>query len=884
MRSTLTTQIVSFLIFFIIIITPPAVAEENTDFPDTDPPIPRATAWELRNDNIQIDGKFTESVWDNAQVLTGFIQNNPNEGEPASERTEVRVLYSQNSLYVGVRALDSDAGKIKKILARRDSKCPSDWIKIWIDSYHDHLTAFQFGVNPCGVKQDVYWSNDRRPDDDWDAVWDVEVSIDEGGWNAEFRIPFSQIRFTQKKIHTWGFQVSRTIHRNNETSFWRHIPKGSPRFVSLFGELDGIEDIPSPRRLQILPYTMGKGDFAPAVEGNPFKTGKNFLGSLGVNVKYGLTSNLTLDAAVNPDFGQVEADPAQVNLTAFETFFREKRPFFIEGKDMLNFPLGGAGETESLFYSRRIGRAPQGYPVDALYYQRADNTTILGAFKLTGKTSDGWSIGVMEALTSRENAQVLGLDGSRSEQRIEPMTNYILGRIKKEWRNGRTHVGAIFTAVNRKVENENLNFLRTGAYSGGLDFQHRWGNDRYEVSGFFIGSQIRGSADSIYQAQTSSARYFQRPDATHVEVDPDRTSLSGTSASFAVNKIGGEHWRWAIGGRMRSPGFEVNDMGYMRRADSITQYMWLSYMEFRPGKVFRDYNVSLLYYTGWNFAGTPTAQAANFRGEFRFMNYWSLGGSINRSMESISTSHLRGGPSVRMPGNWSITTTLRSDYQQNFFLNLRANMSLSDNGAKSYGFSAGFTMRLGDRIDISLTPGFNDGFRRLQYITKTTSSNQSHYVHGRIDQTTLSLTMRLNFTLTPNLSMQLYTQPYISAGKHSEYKEVIDPLASDYDDRWHIFSAQEISSIDSYYTFSSPLDPGQSFYFSNPDFNFRQFRLNLVIRWEYLPGSTLFLVWTNGMNDYADVGTLNVGDDLKGLFGSDPRNIFLIKVSYWFDL
>lgn len=843
-----------------------------------------ARAADLRQDPVEIDGKLDESSWELAPVLTDFTQYNPDEGSPATEKTEVKVLFSKDALYIGVRAHDSEADKIRAILARRDSQCPSDWIKIWIDSYHDHLTAFEFAVNPCGVKRDVYWSNDRRKDDDWDAVWDVEVSIDDRGWVAEFKIPFSQIRFPERDSHTWGFQASRVIARKNETSYWHHVPKGTPRFVSLFGELTGISRIPPPKRIELLPYTLGKGSFKPAEEGNPFETGTSYLTNLGLDLKYGVSSNLTLDATFNPDFGQVEVDPAVVNLSAYETYFQEKRPFFIEGKSMLSFPIGSSTERDALFYSRRIGRAPQGYPSSAQFYEKPENTTILGAFKLTGKTAQGWSIGIMEALTSREYADVINWEGESTKQTVEPFTNYFLVRAEKEFRDGRSAFGLIFTAVNRNIKEENLNFLHKSAYSGGFGFRHRWARDTYEVSGSLLGSHIRGSQEAILEAQESSARYFQRPDALHLEVDPTRTSLSGVSASFSLGKIGGRHWRWSIGGRTRSPGFEVNDMGYMRSTDQITQHIWLSYREYMPGKVFRDYDLSFTFWNSWDYSPTHTGQGGSLRCNFRFLNYWSINFNMNRSQESLSTRHLRGGPAVLMPGNWSFGGSFRTDSRKNFYLNIRGSFSVADNGAKSYSLSSGLNLRPSDRIHLSLSPSFRDGYRRLQYLTRKSIDDRTHYILGRIDQTTLSLTVRLNYTLTPNLSLQIYSQPYVSAGKYSEFKDATQPRAENYDERWHIFSGNEIFFDNNYYHLIPPGAGGEEIFIYNPDFNFRQFRLNLVLRWEYLPGSVLYLVWTNGINDYANTGSLTLGDDFQSLFSSPSSNVFLVKVSYWFNI
>lgn len=838
----------------------------------------------MQGSSINLDGRLLEEVWNNTPVLTGFIQQQPLEGEKASEKTEVRVLYTQDALYIGVIAFDSEPEKVRTLLARRDSFLPSDWIRIYIDSYHDHRSAFEFSVNPAGVKRDVFWSDEYRHDDDWDAVWDVGVSLHEQGWSAEFKIPFSQIRFPEREQHTWGFQLSRVIARKNETSFWSRIPRGEPQFCSLFGDLTGITNIPSPKRLQLMPYSLAKAAFEPEDADDPFSQASSALANAGLDLKYGLTSNLTLDGTFNPDFGQVEADPANVNLSAYETYFSEKRPFFMEGNNMLDFKLGGGHSRESLFYSRRIGRRPQGPVENAAFYQRPENTTILGATKLTGKTASGWSIGLLEALTGVEKARVLSYDDSPSQQTVEPLTNYFLGKVEKEFRNGRSAVGFILTAVNRSIQESHLESLANSAYSGGMSFRHRWADDNYEVSGSMLGSHISGSEEAISDIQTSSAHYYQRPDASHIDYDPYRTSLSGYAGAFSVSKIGGGHWRWSIGGRTRSPGFDVNDMGYMREADSIIQSNWLSYREYQPGKVFREYDISLSLWNAWDYGNMHEGMGLSLRSNFKFLNYWNIDFNVNRNQERHSSSSLRGGPSVIFPGNWSVSSHFRTDYRKNLFLSLRGSVNISDNDSLSYSLSSGINIRPSDRIHLSVSPNFNDGFRQLQYVTKKSSELQDHYILSRIEQTTVSMTFRLNYTLTPNLSLQLYTQPYISAGDYSEFKEVTDPKAAEYDNRWHIFSPEEITMQGSYYYISPTTEPDAEYSFYNPDFNYRQFRLNMVVRWEYLPGSTMYLVWTNGINDWAAEGRLNVNNDLKGLFGSPSNNIFLVKFSYWFSI
>lgn len=838
----------------------------------------------LDRGSVKIDGKVEEISWENASVLTDFTQHEPDEGAPATEDTKVTIFYNEDSVYIGVRAFDSEPDKIKSILARRDSELPSDWIRIFIDGYHDQLTAFEFAVNPAGVKRDVYWSNDNESDVDWEAVWDVEVSQDEQGWNAEFRIPYSQIRFPEKEFQTWGIQVCRVIARKNETSYWCHVPKGEARFVSLFGDLTGITGVPSPKRLQILPYSMGRSSFLPQEEGNPFQQGSDYLANMGLNLKYGLTSNLTLDAAFNPDFGQVEVDPADVNLTVYETYFPEKRPFFIEGKNMLSFPLGASTGRESLFYSRRVGRAPQGDPSSAQYFHKPENTTILGALKLVGKTAQGWSIGLMEALTERERAEVVSWEGERKQEAVEPLTNFFLGRVEKEFREGRSAFGMIFTAVNRKIEDTGLNFLRRAAYAGGLRFRHRWAKDTHEIKGGLIGSHILGSKEAILEAQQSSVRYFQRPDATHMEVDPDRTSLSGYSSNFSLSKIGGGHWRWSVTGMVRSPGFEVNDMGYIRYSDWVHNSVRMSYNKFKPGKIFRDYNISLSMSNSWDYALVHLERRISLRINSRVLNYWNLNANLIRARDHFKTDLLRGGPAVITPGSWSAGGSFNTDPRKDFFFRLQGNIQLTDDGSKTFRLSSAFDFRPFSNLHLSLSPGINDNQTMLQYVTKKTVDDQTHYILSRLDRTTVSMTLRFNYTLTSNLSLQLYCEPYVSAGRYSEFKEAIQPLAKKYEDRWHVFKNQEISLQNDYYYLYMPWAGEQEVSFSNPDFNFRQFRLNFVVRWEYLPGSNLFLVWSNGMNSETDVANLSLGNDLQSLFRSPSSNIFLIKISYWFNI
>jgi len=839
----------------------------------------------VTDEAIRIDGKLDESHWVNIPPLTGFIQQNPDEGQPATQKTHVRILYSRHSLFVGVRAFDKQAGEIKSLLARRDSVCPSDWIKIWIDSYHDKITAYEFSVNPSGVKRDVHWSNDNQPDESWDAVWEVGVSRDDSGWTAEFRIPFSQLRFSEKDSQTWGFQICRIIARRNETSYWRPIPRGAPRFVSLFGEISGLTGIPSPKKLQLLPYALGQTTLSSPETGNPFRKRADWLGNLGLDMKYGVSSNLTLDATLNPDFGQVEADPAKVNLSAYETYFPEKRPFFIEGKDILDFPLGlGRFGSESLFYSRRIGRPPQGSPSSAEFTQVPQNTAILSAMKLTGKNPRGWSFGFMEALTSRESATLLTWDDETVREPVEPLTNYLLGRVEKEFRDGRSAFGTIMTAVNRKNTADNLSFLWDEGYTGGFDLRHRWAEDRYQITAHWLGSHIRGSKESILGAQTSPARYYQRPGATHFSVDPNRTSLSGYSGLFDLSKIGGRHWLWSVAALVRSPGFEINDMGYMKWADWIFQRSQLTYRELEPGRLFRSWQLSLDISHEWDYSPTYTESRGNLKTEFVFHNYWTLNFGLHGSTEMYQIIALRGGPAVLIPGSWSIDGGLVSDERKNLFFQCSASYRRVNDGAESFTLSSQVDFRPTGNFHISLLPSYSLQGSRLQYVTQTDVDDNTYYVLSRLDRDTFSLTLRINYTITPELSIQLYSQPYVSAGRFSRFKQVVQPLADNYQDRWYLFTDNDLRLEGTDYHVLFQGAEGKSAAFPNPDFNFKQFRLNLVARWEYLPGSIIYLVWSNGFNHEAVQGTFSLMNDLKTLFESSSDNVFLIKFSYWFSL
>jgi len=828
----------------------------------------RLRALKIENGRIKIDGILDEEEWKMADEAGDFIQHEPLNGMPATEKTVAKVLYDDEAIYIGVKAYDSDPSRIVSRLSRRDSyNSPSDWIRVGIDSYHDKRTAFEFDVNPCGVKRDLIWYDDTEADSNWDAVWDVKTSINTDGWTAEFRIPFSQLRFARNDgKSTWGFQVCREILRKNELDFWNPVPKDADRIVSLFGELEGIEHIPHVTHLEFMPYTVGSIE-TYADDDDPYRNKPSGDARLGADLKYGITSNLTLDVTINPDFGQVEQDPSEVNLTEYESYFEEKRPFFMEGLNIFQYPIMFSDEdNEGLFYSRRIGRTPQFYPLDSsrwldtgdFYAKIPKFTKILAAGKLTGRTSSGWSIGILEALTDKENALVKLPDGREVGIAVEPMTNYFIGRGLKDFNNGRSTFGAIITNVLRDIPNEDLDFLNRTATAVGLDFSHRWHNDEFQIMGKVIGSRITGSREALLEAQTSSARYYQRPDAKHLGVDSSLTSMNGFAVNLLAGKFAGGKWRYGGAYMTRSPGFEVNDLGYMRFADAHVAALWGGYEQFEPGKVLREWRVNTNIYLAWNYGNEKIEEGCNINGHIQFLNYCGIYGGVAREAEKKDNTHLRGGPSLIIPGITRSWHGFYTDRRKTISFGYNGHFAKRDRGMISYSASPRLTVRPSGRFDFTLNPSFSVSEDDIQYVDEI----NGRYIVANLKMKQLALTIRLNLTINPDMTLQFYGMPFIAAGDYSDFKEVVSPRARNYDERFAPYN-----------------------YPDNPDFNFRQFRSNLVFRWEYSPGSTIYLVWSRGAtSDIDEYGKFSAWSDMRELLETQGDDVFMIKINKWFSL
>jgi hypothetical protein len=841
----------------------------------------------IRTDKtIKIDGHLDEPDWLAAEKYSHFIQRDPVDGAEPSLITEFSVLYDDDNLYVGIRAFDPEPEKIVGILSRRDEYTPSDWLYISIDSYNDKRTAFEFGINPKGVKHDLRRYDDSNADWDWDAVWDAQSAMCSNGWCAEFAIPLRELRFTSSGEMTWGFMVYREIPRfNGELNMWAYFSKNQPGFVSNYGSLKGLKDLRSSRPLYVAPYLLSNTRISDHLVNELHPETYTFSGNIGGDIRYSFANGLTFNATINPDFGQVEADPARYNLTQYENYFSEKRPFFMEGSNILQFKLGvGDGDmgANTLFYSRRIGRKPQMSIDDenAVYIERPAQSSILSAAKLTGKTASGLSIGAMNAVTMEEKATLHFSNDSTLQKVTEPMTSYSLSRLQKDFRNGDIVTGAYITGTNRRLSGTGLeDELRENGYTGGFDFNYQFINRRYALLGYIAGSHVTGSPEAILKTQTSPIHLFQRKDADYLSVDSSATSLDGYSGGLILAKQSG-HWQGIAGAINYSPGFEPNDMGYLRKADVINQFMWLSYREWEPGKIFKSYQINFNQWQNFSYGGEKTSFGGNVNGNGQLLNHWRISGGINMNLAAISPDLLRGGPAVYHSGNRSGWASIYSDTRKDFSAGASAFLYRSDDNIRSFNFNPEFTYRFAYNVKMTLDVDytkFNDTWSWVD--NWEDSAGKDHYIFSAMDQKTISSVIRFDVTLTRNLSLQYYGQSFITAGHYFDFIEFDDYLAPDFDKRFYTFSDDEIiyDADNEEYT----IDYGaETHTFSKPDFSYKQFNSNLVSRWEFRPGSVIYLVWSQGIIDFENSGEFQHKRDLKRLMTSTADNVLLLKFSY----
>lgn len=830
---------------------------------------------------VTVDGRLDEPAWAGAQEAGNFVQFQPNPGAPASQRTVARVLYDDDAVYVGARLYDSAPDSVVARLARRDDAVFSDWFFVLLDSYHDRRTGFAFGVNPRGVKVDLQYSEDTREDPGWDAVWDAAITRDADGWTAEFRIPLSQLRFSAGSA-TWGVNFRRRLARLDEISDWSPVPRSGAAFVSAAGELTGLTNLRPRRRLEIQPYALSGVQTAPGDAANPFYRPADPTTAMGADVKYGLTSDLTLALTLNPDFGQVEADPSVVNLSGFETFLPERRPFFLEGAEILRptFP-----QFPTVFHSRRIGRAPHGWvPDSALYADVPTATRILGAAKLTGKTAGGWSVGGLDAVTGAARAPFVDALGNRGATTVEPLTNYGVWRIARDLRRGQTILGAVGTLTNRGLPaSGELDFLPSAAYVLGVDGLHRFAGGRLEIAGSLLGSRVQGDTSAINRIQRSPVHRLDRPDASHLSYDPTRTSLTGYSANLMIQNRTGR-WRFYADTRARSGGFEVNDLGYLGRADQVTSTAHVWYHQYRPGAVFRSWQAHTSSWANWSFGGERQWTGVSFWMNGQLKNYWTIAGGTDYNLARLDPDALRGGPALRGNASWWPWLSVDSDPRRAVTATLWLWHQFElGTGAGDAGAEGLIGIRPSDRLSISLGPRFNGVVTADQFVTNATPGGGTRYVRARLVQRTASLTFRAGLTITPALSLQAYAQPFVSAGAYTGFGRITDPKAATFSGRLSPYGADQLSydAGATRYAVDADADGTPEFNFANPDFTFRELRANVVLRWEYRSGSTLFLVWSQGRQSTDGSGRLRLGSDVGNLLSAPGTNNLMLKVSYW---
>ncbi|MFL5562658.1 MAG: DUF5916 domain-containing protein [Gemmatimonadaceae bacterium] len=861
----------------------------------------------VRAGEIIIDGKLDESAWQSAEPLTKFTQQVPDEGKPATQRTEVRILYDQDALYVGARMYDSlGRAGVRAPLARRDQLVNSqtlttDKIAVVLDPYHNHRDRIWFEVNPAGVKGEQF-----SGDVSFDPIWEAAATIDADGWSAEMRIPLSQLHFSRDSLQTWGLQIWRAVDRLHEQdmwSFWKLNEAGGPPF---FGHLVGMRLGARPRQVELVPYVVGRSQFKFAQPGDPFHASSERDVRVGGDAKILLTSNLTLDATVNPDFGQVEVDPATVNLSAFETFFQEKRPFFVAGRNAFNY--GGFNcffcdnvSSLDLFYSRRIGRRPQlndWVSNNSSFNDLPETAQILGAGKVTGRAGE-YTVGLLDAVTNRETARFSGdaLPGMPTlSQEVEPLTNYFVGRARRDFRNGATSLGGMVTSTARRLDDSLLvSTLRSRATAVGLDMDHSWHKQDYSVLAQFAVSDVGGSTDVMTSTQQSSAHYFNRPDRKvtsdglfDARYDPNRTDLRGYGLYARLGKDNG-NWLWETAQNWRSPGFEVNDLSYLDRAD----YKWMlanvARQWTKPFGPFRYVNLTAGAQDQYNYDGDRTDTEQHYGGFLNLKNYWSTNIFYIHHPSTLDDHLARGGPMLVRTGYDYGSFNVSTDSRRLTVFSVRADVAHGiSSPTHTLQLRPSVSIKPASSVFISFAPSLNADEDASQYVLTVkdptaTLFSGNRYVFSYIRTRVLSLDTRLNVTFTPDLTLELFAQPFFASGQYSHFREFAAPRTSRRLDYGRDIGTITYDAPGATYTVDpdGPAGPAVPFNFSNPDFTVRSLRGNAVLRYEYRPGSTVFLVWTQERNGYDPTGRFVFRDQTRSLLSDRPVNIFLLKVNYW---
>lgn len=844
-----------------------------------------------KDNSPTIDGKLDEVIWNNRSSWeTNFIQRLPNEGQQPSLQTAFKIVYDDKFLYVGIQCFDHEPNLINRRMSRRDGY-NGDWVEIIFDSYHDLRSAFSFTISPASVKSDKNISlNGATEDLAWNPIWYAKSKINNNGWTAEMKIPLSQLRFGDNDSQVWGLQVQRRLLRKEELSVWQRVPLNAPGWISEFGELHGLKNVSSQRQLEIQPFTVSSLNTFEKDPLNPYKNKNIKSVNAGLDGKIGVTNDLTLDFTINPDFGQVEADPAAIALDGFQLFFREQRPFFIENKNIFNYQfsapqIGGQYSTDNLFYSRRIGRSPQGSAttMPGEFVDADQQTTILGAVKFSGKTKNGLSVGILESMTSSEHAEISGENGIRN-QLIEPFTNYFVGRIQKDFNNRNTFIGGIITSTIRR-DSPSTSFLHKSAHTGGLDFMHQWKNRTWYLSANLVMSQVTGTPESILATQRSIPHLFQRENASHVSVDGTKTSLTGTGGDLKFGKAGSGHIQFESGITWRSPELELNDIGFMREADVIQNYFGITYSSINSFGSFRNASIGYKHWVNGDFGGNLNYIDWDIEANATWKNNWAGTLGFFSQPHTFSKSLLQGGPRIQLADQSGFWWALNSDARKKLFINFSG--WTKTGGTGSYYLlenSLGITYQPIDRLKVSISPRYTSVKHRLQYNHTRSFQGQNRYITSMLDQETFSTPIRLDFAINANLGIQYYGEPFITTGRYSRFNYVANALSSIENGQLVFYSQEQISlnEAETLFSVDENNDGAVDYNFNNPDFSFAQFRSNLVLRYEYTPGSEIFIVWSQGISDVSSPRNNLFSSLREQVFSKVPNNTFLIKLTYRF--
>ena len=845
------------------------------------------------DDPVTIDGKLSEDFWKTVPEVSGFTQLDPKEGTEPSEKTVVHVAYDDNNVYVAARMFDSYPDSIQANLSRRDEDSNSDQFTVFLDPYNDKRTGYYFGITAAGTIKDGVLYNDDWNDNSWDGVWEGKVTRDSKGWIAEMKIPFSQLRFKSMNVQTWGVDFKRDIARRHETDYLVYIPKKESGFVSHFLDLKGIQNINPSTKLEIVPYVTSKASYTSHSVGDPFNSGSLYNAGFGADLKYNLGSNLTLNAAINPDFGQVEIDPAVINLSDAETYFSEKRPFFVEGSSIFNFGYGGSNSnwgfnwgSPEFFYSRRIGANPHGNTPTADFVDYPSGTHILGAAKITGKIGSSFNVGAIQSVTQREFADY-SLSGKTYQAEVEPLTYYGILRGQNEFNSGRQGLGFISTATQRFFKDSQLrNQLNQGAYTGGVDgwtFLDK--NKTWVLTGWGGYSYLKGDKQRMIDVQESSQHYFQRPDSKTVSVDSSATSLSGYAGRFALNKQRGDsYFNAALG--VISPGFDVNDLGFLWRTNIINMHAVGGYRWRDPSSWYRSASVNLAAFRSYNYDGNITWEGLFSNGNIQFLNYYWVYWNLAYNPHTVNDRATRGGPVLINPKGYQLYFGVNTDERKNFIVYLNYDTYYQSDHSYNWGFEPDFTFRPTSSLMLSFQPRFERNYDRSQYINTfddpyAINTYGKRYVFGELNQKTFSAGIRINWTFTPALSLQMYIQPLISTGAYTNYKELAKGGTYDFN-----IYGQGNSTFDKTNYMADPdgSGPAQSIDIGNNDFNITSLRGNAVLRWEYTPGSVFYFVWTQTRSNSTTDPDFQFGRSISNMFDLHPDNIFLVKFTYWLDM